>query len=40
MIEMDLGVKQTGNFKLTSEVNPLMPNDHYSGRTAALISKR
>jgi len=40
MIEMDLGVKQTGNFKLTSEVKPLTPNDPYSGRTAPLTSKR
>jgi len=30
MIEMDLGVKQTGNFQLASEINLLTPNVNYS----------
>jgi hypothetical protein len=26
--------------KKTEDINPLTPNDHYSGRTASLTSKR
>ena len=28
------------HFRLTADINPLTPNDHYSGRTAPLTSKR
>jgi len=28
------------NLIVTNNINPLMPNDHYSGRTATLTSKR
>ena len=30
---------QTGSWKW-ADINPLTPNDHYSGRTAPLTSKR
>jgi len=39
---LNLFASQTGEFFLPHHVliNPLTPNDHYSGRTAPLTSKR
>jgi hypothetical protein len=33
-------VLRSSSNKLSLDINPLTPNDHYSGRTAPLTSKR
>jgi len=37
---VDIFKLTAGNDSLHQDINPLTPNDHYSGRTAPLISKR
>ena len=38
-INSETSLGQRKYFKIRAHINPLMPNDHYSGCTAPLISK-